>query len=187
MNAICGKEPVKVTGGKVSTLTNIRVSYVPQRAGEKLMHDHPDVSPAVLFTNENLFSNEKDARQHMGKFGISGGLGTTPIKLLSGGQRTRLAIAISCAKSTPHVLILDEPSHGLDVQAKHALAEALRGFPGALLVSSHDRDFIRFGGFNELWITSKGTLKCEIARKEEEEEEQQEAFWEIFDAYLDTL
>ena len=187
MNALCGKPPVKVTGGATSSYPNLIVAYVPQRAGEGLMAREGSATPAELLIKDGIFLSEQDARQHLGRFGLSGKLGVTKISLLSGGQRTRLAIAMACSKSNPNILILDEPSHGLDAPARRALAEALQSFPGALLVSSHDREFIREARFNQLWITTKGSLRCIAARVEEEEEDQLEAFREIFDDYLESL
>jgi len=187
MNALCKTGNVQVMGGTVSFYPSLQVAYIPQRYGESLSTEHGTITPAELCVHLKLFSNEQDSRQHLGRFGLTGKLGVTKISQLSGGQKTRLAIALKCAITNPHLLILDEPSHGLDAPARLALEEALQEFPGAVLVSSHDREFLREGGFNQLWITGKGALRCIAARPEEDPELQKEAFNDIFDAYLDSL
>jgi ATP-binding cassette subfamily F protein 3 len=64
-----------------------------------------------------------------------------PIAALSGGERTRLALACLLARR-PNVLVLDEPTNHLDIPSREAVETALAAFPGALLVASHDRYFL---------------------------------------------
>lgn len=63
---------------------------------------------------------EKDARQLLGGFGLPGVLSLQPVKLLSGGQKARLAMAMA-VHDKPHLLVMDEPTNHLDQQSLDAL------------------------------------------------------------------
>lgn len=67
----------------------------------------------------------------------------TPLSAVSGGQLVRVALATCFLPTSPHLLVLDEPTTHLDADSIVALIQALRGYTGALLVVSHDRFFVR--------------------------------------------
>ena len=95
---------------------------------------------------------EAELRSHLGRYEISGNDALKPMKFISGGQKSRVAFA--CLTYTkPHVVILDEPTNHLDMGAIEALANALKGFVGGVLVVSHDQHFIT-SVCNELWVVA---------------------------------
>src|SRR5690606_34322274 len=77
----------------------------------------------------------------LGAFMFSGDAIDKKVKMLSGGERTRLAM-IKLLLQPVNLLILDEPTNHLDIKTKDILKDALRAFDGTLILVSHDRDFL---------------------------------------------
>ena len=80
-------------------------------------------------------------RGHLNQFGISGNLSLRPNYLLSGGQKSRVALALIMLNN-PQILLMDEPTNHLDLDAINALIVALSSFEGGLLIVSHDQNFV---------------------------------------------
>lgn len=79
------------------------------------------------------------------------------MELLSGGQKSRVAFA--CLSLTnPHILVLDEPSNHLDIEAMDALASALNRFQGGVLMVSHDVTMLQTV-CKSLWVCDRGTVE----------------------------
>jgi ATPase subunit of ABC transporter with duplicated ATPase domains len=96
---------------------------------EQMLRDFPNESIGLL-------------RSLLGAFQFSGDETDKKIKMLSGGERTRLVIA-RMLLYPPNFLVLDEPTNHLDLATKEMLIEALRDFEGTMIFVSHDRAFLR--------------------------------------------
>ncbi|GLJ41053.1 hypothetical protein SUGI_0849910 [Cryptomeria japonica] len=99
---------------------------------------------------------EQKLRAHLGSFGITGNLALQPMYTLSGGQKSRVAFA-KITFNKPHILLLDEPSNHLDLDAVEALIQGLVLFQGGVLMVSHDEHLIS-GSVDELWAVSQGRV-----------------------------
>jgi ATP-binding cassette subfamily F protein 3 len=80
-------------------------------------------------------------RAHLASFGITGNMALRPNYQLSGGQKTRVALALLVLKN-PHIILMDEPTNHLDIDAVNALALALNSYNGGLCIVSHDQHFV---------------------------------------------
>ncbi|PON73599.1 Phosphonate C-P lyase system [Parasponia andersonii] len=99
---------------------------------------------------------EQKLRAHLGSFGVTGNLALQPMYTLSGGQKSRVAFAKITFKK-PHIILLDEPSNHLDLDAVEALIQGLVLFQGGVLMVSHDEHLIS-GSVEELWVVSQGRV-----------------------------
>lgn len=94
-------------------------------------------------------------RNLAGAFGFQGDDVEKPVRVLSGGERSRLVLA-KLLFDAPNLLVLDEPTNHLDIATKRALVKALAAYQGTLLFVSHDRAFLRAIANRVLELTAKG-------------------------------
>ena len=124
--------------GEVRLGAHVKIGYYDQ-------HLHClDASKSVLDSvriEDGPRMTEQQMRNLLGSFGIDGGMVTQTVKGLSGGEKSRVALAAIAARGV-NVLILDEPTNHLDLWACESLEESLRNFDGTVLVVSHDRWFL---------------------------------------------
>lgn len=100
--------------------------------------------------------SEEEARTYLGRFLFSEDDVYKTVRVLSGGERSRVALA-QLILEEPNVLVLDEPTNHLDIASREALQEVFAGFLGTLLMVSHDRYLIdAIAG--ELWVVGDGRL-----------------------------
>lgn len=118
---------------------NVMIGYFAQNQAEYL-----DGNLTVLeaMQNEATDENRSRVRDLLGAFLFSGDDVEKHIKILSGGERNRLALCLLLLKPF-NVLIMDEPTNHLDIHSKNILKEALKKFEGTLILVSHDRDFLQ--------------------------------------------
>src|SRR5262245_5776016 len=106
----------------------------------QLLDPEKDVIRAV-WPEPDPEHTEQKMRDLLGSFGLHGETVEQPVKSLSGGERSRAALAKLTVAGT-NLLILDEPTNHLDIWACDSLEEALKGFDGTVIVVSHDRYFL---------------------------------------------
>jgi ATP-binding cassette, subfamily F, member 3 len=157
-----GKTTVlKLLIGKLSASSGI-ISQNPRlRIGFFAQH-HVDAldlnASAVGFMAKNYPGRtDEEYRRQLGAFGITGTTGLQKMELLSGGQKSRVAFAC-LALTNPHILVLDEPSNHLDIEAMDALSAALKEFQGGVLMVSHDVTMLQTV-CTSLWVCDSGTVE----------------------------
>lgn len=134
LNILLGK--VKADSGEVTSGPHLKTGYLPQNIAFE------DEELTVLqYFRLDLTILEGEAREYLARFMFYGGNVFKKLKLLSGGERARLALSKLLFKDV-NLLILDEPTNHLDIKSIEAIEEALKNYKGTLFVISHDRYFI---------------------------------------------
>jgi ATP-binding cassette, subfamily F, member 3 len=125
--------------GKIDLGHNVQLGYFAQNQAEYL-----DGNKTLLETMEDAANdtNRMKVRDMLGSFLFRGDEVEKKVKVLSGGERNRLALCKLLLQPF-NVLLMDEPTNHLDIKSKNVLKAALRQFTGTLIVVSHDRDFLQ--------------------------------------------
>ena len=139
------------SAGRVEHSRYARIGYFAQHRLEQL---DPRRTPLELVRGGAPGMREQDMRDFLGGFGFGHGPATRLVAPLSGGEKTRLALALLILER-PNLLLLDEPTNHLDLDMREALAAALQSFAGALVLVSHDRHLLRLVS-DSLWLVADG-------------------------------
>ncbi|KAI6826793.1 putative ABC transporter ATP-binding protein [Hortaea werneckii] len=141
------------TSGLISQNPRLRIGFFAQHHIDAL-----DMSASAVGFMAAKYPGKSDEeyRRHLGAFGITGMTGLQKMGLLSGGQKSRVAFAC-LGLTNPHILVLDEPSNHLDIEAMDALSLALRNFEGGVLMVSHDVTMLQ-NVCTSLWVCDNGTV-----------------------------
>jgi ATP-binding cassette subfamily F protein 3 len=149
---------IKLLAGALPALTgerlpaqDLRIGYFAQHQLEQLI---PDESPLRHMQRLDPRASEKELRNYLGGFGFRGDQALEPIGPFSGGEKSRLALAL-LIYIRPNLLLLDEPTNHLDLTTRDALSLALQEYEGALVVVSHDRYLLRTVA-DQLWLVADG-------------------------------
>jgi len=118
---------------------NVEIGYFAQNQSE---HLPPEKTVLEIMEDAATDGNRMRVRDMLGSFLFGGDAVDKKAKVLSGGERNRLALC-KLLLSPFNVLIMDEPTNHLDIASKNVLKEALNQFNGTLILVSHDRDFLQ--------------------------------------------
>jgi ATPase subunit of ABC transporter with duplicated ATPase domains len=138
--------------GEIVLGASIKMGYFAQHAMETL-----DPNDTVVESLQRPFPTASlgQLRNLAGAFGFSGDEGDKPCRVLSGGEKARVALA-RMLYDPPNLLILDEPTNHLDMGTKEMLVESLRDFDGTMVFVSHDRAFLSALSNRVLELTDEG-------------------------------
>ncbi|CAI9429102.1 ABC-F type ribosomal protection protein [Candidatus Ornithobacterium hominis] len=125
--------------GEIQHGHNVEVGYFAQNQHHVLQDHHTVLEEAEHAATE---STRLKVRDILGAFLFSGENVEKKVKVLSGGERNRLALA-KLLLHPSNVLIMDEPTNHLDIQSKEILKNALNNYEGTLILVSHDREFLQ--------------------------------------------
>tara|TARA_R110002073_G_scaffold102317_6_gene232350 strand:- start:7436 stop:9343 length:1908 start_codon:yes stop_codon:yes gene_type:complete len=126
-------------GGHLKLGHNAQIAYFAQNQAEYLDGNKTVLDTMIDSANE---TNRSKVRDILGSFLFRGDEVDKYVKVLSGGERNRLALAKLLLQPL-NVLVMDEPTNHLDIKSKNVLKEALNRFQGTLILVSHDRDFLK--------------------------------------------
>jgi ATP-binding cassette subfamily F protein 3 len=118
---------------------NVQLGYFAQNQAEYLDGNKTILDTMIDAANE---TNRSKVRDILGSFLFRGDEVDKYVKVLSGGERNRLALAKMLLQPF-NVLVMDEPTNHLDIKSKNVLKQALQNFEGTLILVSHDRDFLQ--------------------------------------------
>ena len=137
---------VKLLAGELAPLSGRRiegrglaVGYFAQHQLEQLRLDE---SPLAHLMRQEPAAREQQLRDYLGGFDFRGAVADAPVERFSGGEKSRLALAL-LVRRRRNLLLLDEPTNHLDLEMRHALTKALAEYEGSMVLVSHDRALLR--------------------------------------------
>ena len=131
-------ELVPLSGKRVEG-KDLNIGYFAQHQLEQL---RPDESPLQHMMKLDPLTREQEHLNYLGGFDFKGDMARSPCANFSGGEKSRLALAL-LIWTRPNLLLLDEPTNHLDLEMRHALTLALQDFEGGVILVSHDRALLR--------------------------------------------
>ena len=140
--------------GRSKRSPKLRIGYFSQDQEESLDYE------ATPFDHMNRAlgpgAGEAKVRAQLGRFGFSRERANLKVGVLSGGEKTRLLLALA-TRTAPHLLLLDEPTNHLDMDARASLVDAINDFEGAVVLVSHDTHLVKMVA-DQLWVVANGSV-----------------------------
>jgi len=130
---------LKPLSGKRVEGKDLNIGYFAQHQLEQL---RPDESPLQHMLKLDPLTREQEHLNFLGEFDFKGEMARSPCANFSGGEKSRLALAL-LIWTRPNLLLLDEPTNHLDLEMRHALTLALQDYQGGVILVSHDRALLR--------------------------------------------
>ena len=145
--------------GKVSINGTAKIEYLAQHQLEQLDPDSCPMNTMLeRYPGDQGNTHKGEIRRYLANFGLGGNeLPMQKIHTMSGGQKCRLCLAAAMYRK-PHLLILDEPTNHLDLETTEALIEAIKEFPGGVLLVSHDQHLLT-SVCKDLYVVEKGDVQ----------------------------
>jgi ATP-binding cassette, subfamily F, member 3 len=129
----------------------LKLGYFAQHQLEQL---RPDETPLWHLQHLEPDTPEQALRDYLGGFDFRGEMATRKVEPFSGGEKSRLALAL-LIRQRPNLLLLDEPTNHLDLEMREAIVMALQDYEGGVVLVSHDRHLLRTTA-DELWLVDAG-------------------------------
>ncbi len=126
-------------GGERKEAKMLNIGYFAQHQLEQLRLDE---SPLQHLQRMEPLTPEQELRNYLGGFDFRGDMASRAIEPFSGGEKSRLALAL-LIRTKPNLLLLDEPTNHLDLEMREALTFAMLDFEGGMVIVSHDRHLLR--------------------------------------------
>ena len=130
---------LQASAGQRNEGRGLVIGYFAQHQLEQL---RPDESPLQHLLRLEPQTREQDLRDYLGGFDFRGAMADRPVAPFSGGEKSRLALAL-LVRRKPNLLLLDEPTNHLDLEMRQALTAALAEYEGSMVLVSHDRALLR--------------------------------------------
>merc|ERR1712203_290190 len=143
---------IQPTKGEQRANRLLKIGRFDQHSGEHLTAEESAAEYPMRLFNLPL----EKARRALGSFGLASHAHTVRMKDLSGGQKSRVALA-ELTLSAPDVIVLDEPTNNLDIESIDALGDAIKEYDGGVIIVSHDERLIRETEC-QLWVIEEQTI-----------------------------
>jgi len=143
---------IEPTKGEQRANRLLKIGRFDQHSGEHLTAEESAAEYLMRLFNLPV----EKARKSLGSFGLASHAHTVRMKDLSGGQKSRVALA-ELTLSAPDVIILDEPTNNLDIESIDALGDAIKEYDGGVIIVSHDERLIRETEC-QLWVIEEQTI-----------------------------
>jgi ATP-binding cassette subfamily F protein 3 len=145
---------LEIAKGRLEIGSGLKIGYFAQHQVDKL-----ELAESPLHHMRKLAptTKDQDLRTYLGSFGFVGNQVLETVKIFSGGEKSRLALAL-LVWERPNLLLLDEPTNHLDLEMRQALSLALQEYDGAMIIVSHDRFLVRTT-VDQLMLVAEGQLK----------------------------